>query len=192
MNELSTVALEAKALLELAKRPGNNPKLYVLLTDTGTGFSKLSKWITEDPYNHVSLALDAELDHVYTYALKTSHNGSRGGLKRETLDILKGARYSLYEMTVTPEMYQKVVQRIDELESRIEETRYNHFGLLNALTGKVLIKSEGMDAMICSHFLAAILAEVGVEFFKNRDHSTIKPYEFAKSKLLKHVRRGTF
>lgn len=187
----NTASLEASELLKLSKRAGDNPTVYVLLTDTGTGFSKLSKHITGDPYNHVSLAFDKDLTYLYTYALTTKDNGSGGGLKREDLDMLKGARYSLYEMTITKAMYQKLTQRIHHLETHIKETQYNHWGLINAVVGRELIPSVG-EAMICSQFLASIMADVGVEFFKGRAHSTIKPYEFARNKLLKHVRRGTF
>lgn len=191
MDSLNTVALEAAELLKLSKRASSDNSIYVLLTDTGTGFSKVSKAITGDPYNHVSLALDSELEYVYTYALVTTDNGRRGGLKRESIDMLKGARYSLYEMSITKDMYRKLIARINDMEDNISQTGYNHWGLINTLLGKEIFASAA-EVMICSQFLASIMADVGVEFFKGRGHSTIKPYDFVRSKLLKHVRRGKF
>lgn len=191
MTSVNTVALEAAELLSLAKQArGENP-VYIVLTDTGTGFSKISKKITGDPYNHVSLALDPDMEYLYTYALTTTTNARRGGLKRETRAELKGARYSLYEMNLTKPMYQKLVRNISDLEDRVESTRYNHWGLVNTLLGKEVFAS-GAEVMICSQFVASVMADVDVELFKGRGHSTLKPYEFVKSKLLKHVRRGKF
>lgn len=191
MTAYNTFALEAAELLALSKKASMENPVYVLLTDTGTGFSKVSKAVTGDPYNHVSLALDSDLEYVYTYALKTDTNGSKGGLKRESKEMLKGARYSLYEMSLTKDMYVRLVDRLDHLEKNVSETGYNHWGLVNTLLGKEVFKSAA-EVMICSQFLASVMADVGVEFFKGRAHSTIKPYEFVKSKLLKHVRRGKF
>jgi hypothetical protein len=162
-----------------------------LLTDTGTGFSKVSKAITGDPYNHVSLALDSDLEYVYTYALVTTANGRKGGLKRESVDMLKGARYSLYEMSLTQDMYRKLIARLNHLEDNVSQTGYNHWGLINTLLGKEIFASAA-EVMICSQFLASVMADVGVEFFKGRARSTLKPYDFVRSKLLRHLRRGSF
>ncbi len=191
MNTSHTVSTEASDLLRLSKSALADNPVYVLLTDTGTGFSKLSKAITGDPFNHVSLALDSDLEYVYTYALVTTTNGRRGGLKRESKAMLKGARYSLYEMSLTKDMYFKLVSRLNHLEDNVSQTGYNHWGLVNTLLGKEIFASTA-EVMICSQFLASVMADAGVEFFKGRAHSTIKPYDFVRSKLLKHVRRGTF
>ena len=36
-------------------------KIYILLTDTGTLFTRLIKIFTKKPYNHASISFDAEL-----------------------------------------------------------------------------------------------------------------------------------
>lgn len=191
MTPYNTFALEAAELLALSKKASSENPVYVLLTDTGTGFSKVSKMVTGDPYNHVSLALDSDLEYVYTYSLSTTNNGSKGGLMRESKELLKGSRYSLYEMSLTKEMYVKLVDRLNNLEKNVSKTGYNHWGLVNALLGKEVFKSAA-EVMICSQFIASVMADVGVVFFKGQAHSTIKPYDFVRSKLLKHVRRGKF
>lgn len=184
------VSTEAQDLIRLANSDTDSPKLYILLTDTGTTFSKVSKFFTKHPYNHVSLVFDANLEHIYTYSLTTPENGLRGGLKRETKELLKGARYSLYEMKVTRSIYRKVVERVNDLESRIEETSYNHRGIINALFNMEVFKNSGVDIAICTQFITSTLALAGVELFKGSDK--LKPYELVKSKLLHHVKRGTF
>lgn len=49
-------------------------KIYLLLTDTGTLFSKLIKCYTKKPYNHASIAFDGELSTVYSFGRKKPKN----------------------------------------------------------------------------------------------------------------------
>ncbi|MED4476449.1 hypothetical protein [Oceanobacillus caeni] len=45
-------------------------KVYILLTDTGTFFTKLIKLYTKKPYNHASISFDSELSEVYLASVK--------------------------------------------------------------------------------------------------------------------------
>lgn len=184
------VDAEGLALENLALRANEAQlKVYVLLTDTGTTFSKISKAITGDPYNHVSIMFDYDFDHIYTFSMS---NGLKrgGGFMKEDRKDLNGARYSLYSMDVTPDIYDKMRRRVDNYFQNISQTTYNHFGLINAILNKGIFKDED-GVMICSQFVASIIEESGVKLFKDRLLSTIRPYEFVKSKLLKYVERGT-
>ena len=58
----------------------DNQNIYVLLTDTGTMFTKLIKRITAAPYNHASLALDENLNEVFSFGRKCANNPWIGDL----------------------------------------------------------------------------------------------------------------
>lgn len=191
VDEWPTLSDVGVALESVTRDNTETHKVFILLTDTNTRFAKVSKLITKDPYNHVSIAFDADLENIYTYALRNV-NGLKGGLKKETLDVLKGSRYSLYEMPVTEEVYDKVVNKVLEMEKDIVGTGYNHLSLINAVFRKEIFNSEIGSRMICSQFIVEVLKEVGVELFADKASSTIRPYDFVRSKLLRFVRRGKF
>ena len=182
---------EAALSLEANMSNDDQKRLYVLLTDTGTHFSRISKLVTGDPYNHVSVSFDDTLETIYTYALRNA-NGFKGGLKKENLEVLKGSRYSLYELPVTTDIYGQVVSKVKEMEEDLVGTGYNHLALINAIFKKEIFESEMGAKMICSQFVVEILKQSGVELFKNRASSTVRPYDFVRSKLLRFVRRGKF
>lgn len=177
------------ALESLAEGHGHSYPIYVLLTDTKTGFSKISRLVTGDPYNHVSLTFDEEFSEIYTYAL-VNNNGLKGGLKLEDREVLRGSRYSLYRIDATKEAYEIVREKVREIERTPQLTRYNHLGLINAIFKKDIFKSEDTMKMICSEFVLSILNAAGIQLFKKKKYSSLRPYDFVKSKLLKFVRRG--
>lgn len=57
--------------------------IYVLLTDTGTLFTKIIRCFTNAPYNHVSIVLDEELNEIYSFGRKNLRNPFFGGFIRE-------------------------------------------------------------------------------------------------------------
>ena len=42
-------------------------KLYIILTHTGTILSKIIRYLTKDEFSHVSIALDADLEKMYSF-----------------------------------------------------------------------------------------------------------------------------
>jgi len=166
--------------------------IYIVLTDTKTTFSKISKWVTKQPYNHVSLAFTEDMGTLYTYAIVTTDNGRRGGVKVERRELLAGAHYSLYRLDVNEGVALKVKSLVDSMVEYPPGTRYNHLALINAVLGKPVFKSDSVNSYICSQFIVEVLREAGVPLFKGRDATTVKPYDLVKYKALKHVRRGKF
>lgn len=181
---------EAIELIDIAKK-NNVPSIYILLTDTKTQFSKISRLITGDPYNHVSLMLtDSFDDPIYTYALDNGISSIKGGFMVEDRNDLYGSLYSLYELKVTPATYKQIKERVEYLAANPDQTRYNHLGLFNAVFRKNLFATDSGRASICSEFVVEVLRFGGVELIKGKSASTIRPYDLVKSKLLKFVRRG--
>ena len=44
------------------------PEIYIVISQTGTLFSRALKVATRHPYNHVSISLDRELNAMYSFA----------------------------------------------------------------------------------------------------------------------------
>lgn len=188
-NDNSYFQLSLEAINEIESKNSANPSyLYVLLTDTGTLFSKVAKKITNQPYNHVSIILDKYWEEIYSYDLVNS-NGLKGGLVKENLTVLKGASYSLYRIAITEEKYKDVTEVVKNMSNEINKTKYNHLGLINAIFDKEIFETN-KETMICSQFVVEILKVSGLTFFNKKPSSTVKPYDIVKSRMLQFVRRG--
>jgi hypothetical protein len=70
--------------------------VYILLTDTGTLFTKSIKTYTKAPYNHASISFDRDLNDMYSFGRKNPNNPIHGGFVKE--DIFTGT-YSKYPET---------------------------------------------------------------------------------------------
>lgn len=186
-----TYSPEGIDLLSLSEAPGEQ-YIYVLLTDTKTMFSRFSKALTGQPYNHVSLMLTENFDDpIYTFSLSNGLNGIWGGFMVETREELKGSKYSLYRLGVTIDVFQKIQDRVVGFLNAPDKTKYNHLGLFNAIFQKNIFSSDDAQVGICSEFVVEVLKFGGVSLFGNRAGSTVRPYDLVKSKLLKFHKRGT-
>ena len=111
-------------------------KIYILLTDTGTLFTKLIKLYTKKPYNHASISFDSELSEVYSFGRKTARNPFIGGFVKEDVDkgLFKEANCAVYALTVNEVQLQKMNCYIKEIEAQKGEYRYNLLGLFGIYT----------------------------------------------------------
>ena len=97
-------------------------KVYILLTDTGTFFTKLIKLYTKKPYNHASISFDFELSEVYSFGRKTARNPFIGGFVEEDVNkgFFKEANCAVYALTVNEVQLQKMNHFIKEIEAQKE------------------------------------------------------------------------
>jgi hypothetical protein len=141
-------------------------KVYILLTDTGTVFTRLIKLYTKKPYNHASISFDAELSEVYSFGRKTARNPFIGGFVKE--DMKKGLFHQadcvIYTFTVTEAEIQKMRRYISEIEAQKESYRYNFLGLFGVVFNRPLKRKK---AFFCSQFVASVLNEcTSIDFGK--------------------------
>lgn len=148
-------------------------KIYILLTDTGTILTRLIKFYTRKPYNHISIALDAELMEIYSFGRKAENNPFVGGFVSEDIhsELFNQAHCAIYSLTITDDEFQKMVHYIQEIATKKECYRYNFIGLFGVLLKKP-IKRE--NAFFCSQFVATVLKESKVINFE-KDLSLIEP-----------------
>jgi hypothetical protein len=149
-------------------------KIFILLTDTETIFTRLIKSYTKKPYNHASIAFDAELMEVYSFGRKSAKNPFIGGFVREDIDsvIFRQADCALYSLNITAAEFQKMYQYIQEIASEKEKYRYNFIGLFGVLFQKPIKRK---NAFFCSQFVASVLKESKVIDFEDEELSLVKP-----------------
>ncbi|WP_096271159.1 hypothetical protein [Paucisalibacillus globulus] len=148
-------------------------KIYILLTDTGTAFTRLIKSYTKKPYNHASISFDADLREVYSFGRKTPKNPFIGGFVREDIQsvLFKQADCAIYSLTISEEDFQKMHRFIQLIESNKDYYRYNLIGLFGVMVKKPIKRK---NAFFCSQFVASVLKESNTINFE-KDVCLVQP-----------------
>ena len=162
--------------------------VYILLTDTGTLFTKLVKLYTKKPYNHASISFDSTLSEVYSFGRKVSWNPLIGGFVKEDVKkgLFKRADCVLYSLEVNDDQIQKLHEYIDVMKAEKEEYRYNLFGLLGFLLNKPIKRKK---AFFCSQFVASLLNECNIFEFE-KSPSLIAPNDLQQIPSCQFVYEG--
>ena len=107
------VAYPARPTLPSAQAPAGRRYIYLVFTHTGTRFSKVLKMVTRGEYTHVSIAMDASLNRLYSFGRNSIKERpweagfvceqKDGGVYRE----LPGTRCTVYQLEVSEEQYRR-------------------------------------------------------------------------------------
>jgi len=135
-----------------------NRNVYLLLTDTGTLFTRMIKLYTKECYNHASIGFDRDLQEVYSFGRKRPRNPFIGGFVKEDIhsSLFKNANCAVYVFNVTEAQYNDMLQLIKEIEENQKKYRYNLLGLFAIALNKHFNRKH---AFFCSHFVATVLQE---------------------------------
>src|SRR5690625_1974386 len=137
-------------------------KGYILLTDTGTLFTKLIKLYTKKPYNHASIALDSKLSEVYSFGRKSVKNPFIGGFVKEDIKsnrLLNKAECAIFSFEVTDVQLVKMKRYIQEIASQKDQYRYNFLGLFGFIINRPIKRKK---SFFCSQFVASVLKESNI------------------------------
>ncbi|MDR2516284.1 MAG: hypothetical protein LBC88_02750 [Spirochaetaceae bacterium] len=156
---------------DAARESVRDPFVYIVLSDTKSGASRIIGLFTGDRYNHVSLAFDAALSTLVSY--NGGVDGGTPGLNAETtaaLTRLSGSSYRVYRLPASAVQKERMIRRITAING--EGSSYNLLGLITR-------RSALPNIMFCSQFVAAVLAEAGLDLF-DRESACVRPMDFAR------------
>lgn len=153
--------------------------IYVLLTDTGTLFTKMIKVFTSAPYNHASLALDERLGELFSFGRKRPDNPWIAGFIEErvvsgTYGHFPDTRCALLRLRVTSLQRAAIIQLLRDFMEEKETYRYNLLGLLGVLFRRELAPR---NAYFCSQFVAEVLRGAGRPLW-TRPSALVTPNDF--------------
>lgn len=139
--------------------------LYIVLSQTGTWFSRILKFFTHAKYNHVSISLDANLNKMYSFGRKNPYNPFVGGFVEEgkncgTFKRFYKTKAMVIELQVEKEKYNAIKYFINYFKTNKNEFRYNYLGILFACFKK---NYETGKRFYCSQFVRACLALFNIE-----------------------------
>lgn len=154
-------------------------EIYFLFTDTGTSLAKVINFFTRRDLNHVSISFTKDFSTVYSFGRKRPKNPFIGGFVKEdiTSDFLANADCAVYLQTISEADYCIMMKKIQEIEARQHEYRYNFIGLFGVL---FRVRIERRAALFCSQFVATIVQDSEKFNFEKPTHF-ITPYDIRKS-----------
>ena len=154
-------------------------KIYIVLSQTGTILSRIIKFYTKQMYNHVSIALDENLEELYSFGRLNPYNAFIGGFVKEGIHTGTFARFSktvaeVYSLEVTENEYQKIKDEIKNIQDNKEKYKFNIAGMFLVSIHK---KIERKNCFYCAEFVKHILKQAGVDVKVLPD--LIKPGDFS-------------
>lgn len=153
--------------------------LYIVLTRTNTMISRLIQLVKKDKYTHAALALDKDLNTMYSFGRKYVFNPFLGRFRRERLDegiykfhkVLPGA---VLEIEVTKEQHEKAISLLNQFINNSHIYKYNYKGLFHSLLKK---EACADNRFLCSEFVYYVLNESGIlDFHVSRN--LVRPQDF--------------
>ncbi len=155
--------------------------IYVVLSQTGTMFSKALKFFTHAEYNHASIALDPTLDKMYSFGRLNPYNPFIGGFVEEGKHVGTFKRFYktkalVIEFKVTEEKYNAIEYFIEYFKINKREFHYNYLGVLFACFNRHHTSSK---RFYCSEFVKTCLETFDIENAQELPN-IIKPIDFLK------------
>lgn len=177
--------------INIKKNNEKNKYVYILISKTSTLPSNVIQRWTKEPYAHTSLALDIELNEMYSFARKKLRNPFNCGFISE--DITSGVfgrdvdtKCKIARLAVTSREYKKVLRNLDKFKHESSLYRYNYLGILGVVINKAVEREYNY---FCSQFVYQILAKAGIEMFDKKP-GLVRPEDFRVWDKLEFIYEG--
>lgn len=166
-------------------------EIFILLTHTGTIPSKIIRFYTREPYSHVSIAFDLDLNEIYSFGRRFVNNPIIAGLIKEdisggTYAKFKNTTYELYSLSISSKQYYKLKSEVQSLYKVRDKYGYNFLGLLGIVVKRPISRR---NAYFCSQFVATVLERSDIKIIK-KPSGLVMPGDFRRAKGLRLVRKG--
>ena len=95
--------------------------IYIILTHTGTVLSRIIRCYTKDEYSHVSIALDKNLENMYSFGRLNPYNPFFGGFVHEKVNEgvykrFKNTKTCIYSLEIEDSKYRKIEKTINKMK----------------------------------------------------------------------------
>jgi hypothetical protein len=165
--------------------------VFILLTNTGTLFTKMIQSYTGAPYNHASISFDRELSELYSFGRKHPNNPLDGGFVRENIQTGTFSKYPnttcvIYELQVTERETKKMKRVLQIFIRSRQKFMYNLLGVIGVALKEPI---EFSNSYFCSQFVAEILQRSGIKIW-DKLPALVTPDDFRQSEQLKLIYEG--
>lgn len=133
--------------------------------------------------------MDEKLDRLYSFGRLNPYNAFVGGFVHEGVHIgtfkrFKNTVAEIYQLEVTDEEYENIVEIINNFESNPSQYKFNVKGLFLTVMN---IKIEKENCFYCAEFVKYVLDNAEIE---NNLPDIIKPCDFQKLEGIKKLYSG--
>ncbi|QPC45929.1 hypothetical protein [Mangrovibacillus cuniculi] len=168
-----------------------NTYIYILLSDTGTLFTRSIKVYTKAPYNHASISFAEDLSDMYSFGRLQPRNPLSGGFVKEDVWTGTYSKYPkttciIYRLEVTEREVKKMKRILEVFIKNKEKFSYNLLGVLGV---SVEVPIESRKAYFCSQFVWEILQRSGIRLW-DKIPALVTPDDFRKSDRLEPIYEG--
>ncbi len=165
--------------------------VFILLTNTGTLFTRMIQLYTKAPYNHASISFDRELHELYSFGRKHPSNPLNGGFVKENIKTGTYSKYPnttcvIYELKVTPREVEKMKRVLNIFIRSSPKYGYNLLGVIGVALQEPV---EFSNSYFCSQFVAEILHRSGIKLW-NKLPALVTPNDLRESERLRIVYEG--
>lgn len=157
--------------------------IYVVVSQTGSIVSRIIRRVTGDQYTHASIALDENLDAMYSFGRVYPSNPIIGGFVKEspkygTMKKFRTADIVVIQLQVTDEQFIEIKNYIHSMYVRRKKYHYNYIGLFLAKFGLIFRRD---NYFYCSEFVKEILERFHL-VEKNTFPDAVRPVELLEVK----------
>ena len=165
--------------------------VFILLTNTGTLFTRVIQTYTKAPYNHASISFNRELSELYSFGRKHPNNPLNGGFVKEDIRTGTYSKYPnttcvIYELQVTEREIEKMKRVLQVFIQKHQKYLYNILGVIGIALKEPV---EFSNSYFCSQFVAEILERSGIKIW-NKLPALVTPDDFRKSDRLQLIYEG--
>ena len=151
--------------------------IYIILSYTGTIMSKIVKLYTRYEYSHVSIALDKNIDKMYSFGRKNIYNIFDAGFVTENKHStfykkFKNTKCVILEVSVTEKQYVELSNILKTYEEHKDNYKYD---LIGVFLRPFNIKFDRKNYFYCTKFVKEVLEDSNIYKF---DNDFVKPSYF--------------
>lgn len=143
--------------------------LYIIFSATPYRIGRLIRFVTGEPYNHVSIATERDLTRMYAFARRHYRTPLYGGFVTEEPGRFhhngSTAQIALYCLPLSGEQWEMLQNRLQHMQEQPRRYLYNH---VSAALAPLHCKVSIPDAFTCAEFTVSILQELGFNFRSDR------------------------
>ena len=164
-------------------------KIYIVLTYTGTVLSRIVNFYTRRKYAHVSISLDKDLSHMYSFARLNPYNPFIGGFVQESPKFGTFKRFSktktkIYSIEVDDDQYKRLKSIIEDINLNKGSYHFNILGLF-AVAFNLKVKRE--KYFYCAEFVKYVLESSNLNL---ELPNIVKPDDFRQLDGLSEIYTG--
>ena len=165
--------------------------VYIVLSMSGTKFSKFLKFFLKSEFTHVSISFDDNIDTLYSFGRKKYYTPWIAGYTEEhpytgVFDMFN-PKCEILKLSLTDKEYNKLKETIEDTAKHADEYGYNFKGIVYTY----FKHRQKLDKRFtCTQFVAYSLSESGVPMPLDKDASLVLPEDYYYIVDVKSIYKG--